>query len=108
MPDQIVLPPEASGPLNAQGAARATELVLAPEERLAAFGTSTADPSPLLSLGRLVDALVAPLSVDGSTVWARNADPDLCVSRWAAEQITAVLAPLPAGITAPGQVTRIE
>lgn len=108
MPDQIVLAPETTGRLHSQGEARADELSLAPKARLAAFDTSTAEQSLPPDVSRLVDALVAPLTVDGSALWVRNPNPELCVSRWEAEQVTAVLPPLPGGVTAPGQVTRIE
>jgi hypothetical protein len=108
MPDQIVLAPETTGLLNVQGAARAGELALSPKERLATFDGASAEKSPPIDLSRLVDALVTPLSLDGSAVWVQNPDPDLCVSRWTAEQITAALSPLPAGVTAPEAVTLVE
>ena len=107
MPDQIVLAPDATGPLNVQGIARARELALSPKERLATFA-GAAGQTPPLDISRLVDALVTPLSLDGSAVWVLNPDPDLCVSRWAAEQITAALSPLPAGVTTPDEVTLVE
>ena len=108
MPDQIVHSPGASGPLSSVGAVRVRELLLAPKERLAAFDTATAESSPPLGLGRFIDALVAPLSVDGSAVWVQNPDPDLYHSRWAEEHVTAVLGPLPDAIAVPQGVRRLE
>ena len=108
MPDQIVLTPDAMGQLNAQGAVRAQDLALSPKERLATFAGASAEQPLPLDISRLVDALVAPLSLDGSAVWVRNPDPDLCVSRWTAEQITAALSPLPAGVRAPDAVTLVD
>ena len=107
MPDQVVLAPEATGRLHSEGEARASELPLAPKVRLAAFDTSTAEQSLPPDASRLIDALVAPLSVDGSALWVRNPNPELGVSRWEAEQVTAFLPPLPGGITPPDGVARV-
>jgi uncharacterized protein (TIGR03089 family) len=102
MPDQIVLPPESVGLLNERGAARAAELGLENRERVGVLeGTAVAESTEVIPLDGYIDWLVAPLCVDGSVVWVRNPKPQECVKRWEAEQVTAVLGPLPSGIEVP-------
>jgi uncharacterized protein (TIGR03089 family) len=102
MPDQIVEPPDAVGPLHGLGVARAAELGLEPRERVGVLDSSTlVQGSDVVPLTGFVDWLVAPLSVDGSVVWVRNPEPVECVKRWEAEQVSAVLGPLPEGIEVP-------
>ena len=102
MPDQIVEPPEHVGPLHDQGAVRAAELGLASKERVGVLDSAAlVRGSGVVPLAGFVDWLVAPLSVDGSVVWVRNPEPAECVKRWEAEQVSAVLGPLPEGVEVP-------
>ncbi len=102
MPDQIVELPDALGPLHDRGIARAAELGLEPRERVGVLDSSIfVGGSGVVPPAGLVDWLVAPLSVDGSVVWVRNPEASACVKRWEAEQVSAVLGPLPAGVVVP-------
>jgi uncharacterized protein (TIGR03089 family) len=102
MPDQLGSPPEAAGTLFDAAAARATELDLRPHERVAVSSTSE-----VAFLPDLVDGLIAPLAVDGSAVWTRNPDAASCVSRWQAERVTAVIGPIPAGLSVPTEIRHL-
>jgi uncharacterized protein (TIGR03089 family) len=98
MPDQLVRAPDAaSGALAVTASGRAAALGLRIGERVAVH---RAGPE-LVDAAAVVDSLLAVLAVDGSAVWTRNPDPAACVSRWQAEQVSAVMGPLPEGFSGP-------
>lgn len=106
MPDQLVQPPVSpGGSLAATAEVRAAELGLTACERVALLRTGSGP----IGAADVVDGLLSALAVDGSAVWTRNPDAAGCVSRWQAEQVTAVLGPLPAGFDAavPGQIRHL-
>lgn len=75
------------------------------EEQAALLGITGADrvaamgPDP--DLPGVVREWLAPLAVGASCLWVRNPDAARCVERWQAERVTAVVAPVPAGIPVP-------
>jgi uncharacterized protein (TIGR03089 family) len=96
MPDQLTSAPDVAGSLADTATARAARLDLQPGERVAF--TSTAE---VAEISDLVDALIAPLTRGGSAMWTRNPDPSSCVSRWRAEQVTAVVGAVPGDVSVP-------
>lgn len=93
MPDQLVQPPEGAGQAARNGSAAASSLMLEPGERVTLVSDAAVIPVTVV-----VDALLAPLAVDGSAVWVRNPDVERCVPRWQSEQVTAVIGALPGGL----------
>lgn len=93
MPDQAG-PGGAPGPAGAAAEHLASVLGLSAGDRVAAMGP---DPRP----ADVVREFLAPLAVGASVVWVRNPEPRRCVERWGAERVTAVLAPVPAGLVVP-------
>jgi uncharacterized protein (TIGR03089 family) len=102
MPDQAIQPLNESSQLSEAAATRARALELAPHARVAQFaGRDHA------AVADLVDGVVAPLAVDGSAVWTRHADVERWATRWGAEQVTAVIGPVPTGLVVPPQIPHL-
>lgn len=97
MPDQVAGPVGPSGGWGARAEQQASALGITPTDRVAALG-----PDP--GLEALVREWLAPLAVGASVVWVRNPDPLRCVERWKAERVTAVVAPVPDGVSVPEAV----
>ena len=105
MPDQLVREPDRPRPGADQNGSPAGALGgLAHGERVAAHSGDA-----VTSVTAVVEGLLAPMAVDGSAVWTRNPDPAQCVPRWRAEQVTALLGPLPEGFAGevPAQVRHL-
>lgn len=101
MPDQVISLPDAPGRWADDGVARAEQLDLHEADRVAVTGEH-------LNAVAYLEQWIAPLAVDGSVVWTRNADAQNFVSRLMEEQVTVALGALPDGVTVPANVRHLS